>query len=91
MPTETLKEADRYLANCGFTCTSVTHLHNMFQARYDFGSVVAKPPRGIRITLNDSGNGRWTYFVVAYSQELRERVDAIEQSLKQLPGFEPLR
>ena len=91
MTTETLKEADRYLLNKGFTCKSSKELGNGYQASYELGTFRTRADRGIVITLQDYGDGKWSHTLVAFSKNLAEQARDIEQALSQLPGFEPHR
>lgn len=89
MTTETLKEADRYLMNNGFSCRKSADLGGEYEASYMFGDLNAKPPHGIEITLHDYGDGHWTYNnLVSHSENLAAKVRQITEALSGLPGFE---
>jgi hypothetical protein len=91
MTTETLKEADRYLLNNGFTCRKLTDLGGQHQASYEFGQIKTKTGSGITITLHDYGDGHWTDTLVGASDDLLGRAQQIMDALDRLPGFEPHR
>jgi hypothetical protein len=87
--TETLKEADRYLMNNGFSCRKEVDLGGAYESSYTFGNLSAKAPQGIDITLHDYGDGHWTLKVVGHSEDLTAKTRQITEALRGLPGFEP--
>jgi len=92
MTAKTLRQADQYLIENGFSLTKTTNLGDELQATYGLGNLQAKPPVGIHITLHDYGDGHWTFgnFVI-HSGDFTAKVREVMDALGKLPGFEPHR